>query len=66
MIRRVWIANNQILDILNRQQTSTAPPDIRHTWYQEPVRFEDALGNVMQVAPEYSYGVGVKRSFAFL
>jgi hypothetical protein len=32
-------------------------PDIRHTWAQAPVKFEDALGRVIPVPSEYDWDV---------
>ena len=32
-------------------------PDLRHTWAQAPVRFEDALGRVIPIPSEYDWDV---------
>ena len=32
-------------------------PDIRYTWAQAPVRFEDALGRVIPIPSEYDWDV---------
>ena len=32
-------------------------PDLRYTWFQEPVRFEDALGRVIPIPSGYNWGV---------
>jgi hypothetical protein len=37
-------------------------PDIRHTWAQAPVRFEDALGRVMPIPSEYDWDVSYQPS----
>lgn len=30
-------------------------PDLRHTWFQEPVWLEDALGRILPIPSEYGY-----------
>lgn len=47
----------QIMDILVKQQVSGKPPDVQHTWFQIPVRFEDALGRVIPIPSEYNWSV---------
>lgn len=38
-------------------QKTTTPPSTRYTWTQEPIRFENALGNVIPVASESDWEV---------
>ena len=30
-------------------------PDLRHTWFQDPVKLEDALGRILPIPSEYNY-----------
>lgn len=46
----------QMMDIVVKL-SSTPSPDPRYTWYQKPVRFEDARGQVFPVPSEYNWGV---------
>ena len=50
-------SNLQIQDIVLHTQTRLPPPDHRFTWFQEPVKFEDALGRVLPIPSEYNYGM---------
>ena len=54
---KVWQSNLQIMKILVKLQTSGPSPDLRYTWVQEPVKFEDAMGRVIPVPSEYNWGV---------
>ncbi|KAI9776512.1 MAG: hypothetical protein M1839_009546 [Geoglossum umbratile] len=46
----------QLAAIMAVVKASDVPhPDLRHTWFQEPVRFEDALGRINPVPAEISY-----------
>lgn len=57
LVGKIWTMDKQIIDILMRQQSTTTAPDLQHTWFQQPVKFEDALGRILPVPPEYSLGV---------
>lgn len=54
---RVWNSNMQILDLLVRVQHTVPAPDVHHTYFQQPCEFEDALGRVLPVPPEYNFQV---------
>lgn len=54
---KVWYLNNQIIDIISKMQARPISPDLRYTWFQEPARFEDALGRVIPIPSEYNWGV---------
>lgn len=56
---KIWTTNMQIIDMLIRQQNSKVAPDTQHTWFQQPIKFEDALGRVIPVPSEYNWGVSV-------
>jgi hypothetical protein len=53
----IWQSNLQIMAMVTKLQTTPPHPDIRHTWFQEPIRFEDALGRIMPVPSEYNWSV---------
>ncbi|KAL9614304.1 MAG: hypothetical protein Q9167_001187 [Letrouitia subvulpina] len=55
MIHQIWETNVQIVRLLIRLQTTIQAPDLCHTWFQPPCRFEDALGRVLPVPSEYSF-----------
>ncbi|MCJ1384439.1 hypothetical protein MMC17_007555 [Xylographa soralifera] len=52
---KVWHSNLPVYTILLRWQTQLPSPDLKHTWLQDPVRFEDALGRIIPVLSEYDY-----------
>ncbi|KAL9046037.1 MAG: hypothetical protein Q9214_001031 [Letrouitia sp. 1 TL-2023] len=54
MVRQIWETNVQIIRLLIQLQNITQAPDLRHTWFQPPCRFENALGRVIPVPSEYS------------
>ncbi|KAF8857769.1 hypothetical protein BDZ45DRAFT_674515 [Acephala macrosclerotiorum] len=51
----VWKAQNEILSMLAKASEQTPPPDLSHTWAQDPVKFEDALGRRFIVPSEYDW-----------
>ena len=34
---------------------NTPPPDLRHTWAQAPIKFEDALGRIIPIPSEHNW-----------
>ena len=54
---KIWQLNLHIMDNIASLQTSNRLPDLRFTWVQELVRFEDALGRVLPVPSEYNWRV---------
>lgn len=52
---KAWISNMEILDRLVKMQATSPNIDLRLTWAQSPVRFEDALGRVMPIPSEYNW-----------
>ena len=54
---KVWNSNLQIIGLMVKLQCTSPVPDLRHTWLQEPIRFEDALGRVFPVPSEYNWDV---------
>ena len=57
IVGKIWTMDKLILDMLMRQEKSTKAPDLHHTWFQQPVKFEDALGRILPVPSEYNLGV---------
>lgn len=57
LVGKIWTMDKQIIDLLMRQQSTTTTPDLHHTWFQQPVKFEDALGRILPVPSEYNLGV---------
>lgn len=57
LVGKIWAMDQQIFDMLRRQQNTTTAPDLQHTWFQRPVKFEDALGRILPVPSEYNLGV---------
>ena len=53
LVGKIWDVDKQIIDILIRHTTA---PDLHHTWFQQPVKFEDALGRVLPAPSEYNLG----------
>ena len=51
---KVWYSNVQLMDFVAKVQTSRLSPDLRFTWVQEPVKFEDAVGRILPVPSEYT------------
>lgn len=43
--------------MLAKASEQVAPPDLSHTWAQDPVKFEDALGRRFIVPSEYDWDV---------
>ena len=57
LVSKIWAMDKLILDTLMRQEKSIKAPDLHHTWFQQPVKFEDALGRILPVPSEYNLGV---------
>ncbi len=57
LVGKIWTVDKQIMDILMRQANTNTAPDLQHTWFQQPVRFEDALGRILPIPSEYNLGV---------
>lgn len=57
LVGKIWAMDKQIIDTLMRQHSTTTGLDLHHTWFQQPIKFEDALGRVLPVPSEYNLGV---------
>lgn len=50
----VWKSNMQLVGLIAQMQASKNRPELRFTWFQEPVKFEDALGRIFPIPSEYN------------
>ncbi|RYP05856.1 hypothetical protein DL765_009707 [Monosporascus sp. GIB2] len=60
LVTNVWNSNLQIVALIAQLQATAPRPDICHTWFQEPARFEDALGRILPIPSEYAMSVVVQ------
>ncbi|PMD29355.1 hypothetical protein L207DRAFT_445554 [Hyaloscypha variabilis F] len=51
----VWKSQRDLLDMFGKALETLPPPDLRYTWAQAPVKFEDALGRILPVPSEYDW-----------
>ncbi|KAF4624899.1 hypothetical protein G7Y89_g13272 [Cudoniella acicularis] len=51
----VWRAQSEMIQMFAKVLESLPPPNLRYTWVQAPVKFEDALGRVIPVPSEYDW-----------
>lgn len=49
---KVWHANLQLINMVTQMQSSSRSPDLRFTWVQEPIKFEDAFGRIFPIPSE--------------
>ena len=56
LLNNLSASTHQIYSVLLEIRSSMTRIDTALTWYQQPVRFEDALGRVIPVPSEYSFG----------
>jgi hypothetical protein len=47
-----------MMDTFGKAAQRLPSPDLNHTWAQDPIKFEDALGRVIPVPSEYDWDVG--------
>ena len=59
LAQRVQTSNDNIVSSISKLQTTAPPVELRFTWSQEPVKFEDALGRILPVPSEYDLEVSV-------
>ncbi|KAH7312841.1 hypothetical protein BKA65DRAFT_516763 [Rhexocercosporidium sp. MPI-PUGE-AT-0058] len=52
---QVWKSQCEMIEKFSTVLRKLPDPDIRHTWAQAPVRFEDALGRVIPIPSEYDW-----------
>ncbi|KAH0538650.1 hypothetical protein FGG08_004787 [Glutinoglossum americanum] len=55
MATNIMKLNLQIYNIVLKWQTEMPHPDLSHTWFQDPIKLEDALGRIIPIPSEYNY-----------
>lgn len=55
LAEKVWSTNLQILAFFSSLQNNQTQIDIRHTWFQEPLRLDDAFGRTIPIPVEYGW-----------
>lgn len=55
LVSKVWQSNMQIMSFIVNLQSSNLSPELRYTWVQEPIKFEDAMGRVIPIPSEYNW-----------
>ncbi|EEU37031.1 uncharacterized protein NECHADRAFT_86719 [Fusarium vanettenii 77-13-4] len=55
LAQNIWKSNLRIMAIVTQLQSQPPRPDTGRTWFQDPVRFEDALGRVLPIPSEYGW-----------
>ncbi|KAJ3543170.1 hypothetical protein NM208_g3725 [Fusarium decemcellulare] len=55
LAQNIWKSNLQIMTVVTQLQSQPPRPDTSRTWFQDPVRFEDALGRVLPIPSEYGW-----------
>ncbi|KAF2182465.1 hypothetical protein K469DRAFT_690916 [Zopfia rhizophila CBS 207.26] len=53
-VARVWQSNARVVSLLVKMQESPTPA-LQYTWFQAPVKFEDALGRVFPIPSEFDW-----------
>ena len=53
----IWKSNLQIMAAITQLQERPPSLDTRRTWFQDPIKFEDALGYVIPIPSEYTWSV---------
>ncbi|KAH8702654.1 hypothetical protein GQ44DRAFT_764431 [Phaeosphaeriaceae sp. PMI808] len=51
---RVWQSNARVVSLVTKMQESPTPA-VQYTWFQTPVKFEDALGRVFPIPSEFDW-----------
>ncbi|CZR59947.1 uncharacterized protein PAC_09842 [Phialocephala subalpina] len=55
LAQNIWKSNLQIIAVVTQLQSQPPRPNASRTWFQDPVRFEDALGRVLPIPSEYGW-----------
>lgn len=58
MVRKVWDSNMKIVNYLSSLQSASLTIDTKHTFFQQPMRLEDAYGRILPIPAEYGWSVG--------
>jgi len=54
---KVWTSNVQTMNYFSRMQDMHVKIDTRHTWFQDPIRLQDAFGREIPIPAEYGWSV---------
>ncbi|KAB8339200.1 hypothetical protein FH972_022134 [Carpinus fangiana] len=54
---KIWDANQRMIQLLSTAQQLPTRPDLRHTWFQAPHKFEDALGGILPIPAEFGWSL---------
>ncbi|KAH8821955.1 hypothetical protein F5884DRAFT_769555 [Xylogone sp. PMI_703] len=52
---KVWDSNLQIMNYFSKIQKASLAIDTRHTWFQDPIKLEDAFGRIIPIPVEYGW-----------
>ncbi|KIM99853.1 hypothetical protein OIDMADRAFT_125485 [Oidiodendron maius Zn] len=55
LAEKVWTTNLQILAFFTKLQNNQTQIDVRHTWFQEPLRLNDAFGRTIPIPVEFRW-----------
>jgi hypothetical protein len=53
-VTKIWQSNTRIVSLLVQMQESPSPT-LQYTWFQAPIKFEDALGRVFPIPSEFDW-----------
>lgn len=59
LAKNIWRSNLRIIAMVSEMHGRLPQPNASHTWFQDPIRFEDALGRVFPIPSEYSWSVSL-------
>jgi len=57
LAEKVWATNLQMLAFFTKLQNNQTEINVRHTWFQEPLRLDDAFGRPIPIPVEYEWSV---------
>ncbi|KAH7140946.1 hypothetical protein EDB81DRAFT_67951 [Dactylonectria macrodidyma] len=57
LAQNIWNSNVQIIALVSELHSRPPKLDTSHTWFQDPIRFEDAFGRVFPIPSEYGWSV---------
>jgi hypothetical protein len=57
LVRKVWESNMKMVNYLSNLHTASLPLDTTRTFFQEPLRLEDAFGRILPIPAEYGWTV---------
>ncbi|TVY91471.1 hypothetical protein LAWI1_G003254 [Lachnellula willkommii] len=55
LVAHVGKAQSELMTNFSKTLENIPPPDLRHTWAQAPMEFEDALGRIIPIPSEYDW-----------